>query len=63
MQIATSQMYTLMVNYDFMVMAYRIPHDNDDVITERPIDVLRGIQVEVVTIVVIEIDTCVHVYM
>ena len=42
--------------------AHRIPHNNDDVITERPIDVLRGIQIEVVTIVMIETRACRYMY-
>ena len=37
---------------------HRVPIDNVNVITERSIDVLRGIQVEVVTVVVVKIDPC-----
>lgn len=40
----------------YVVRTYCIPHDYDDVIIERPVDVLRSKQVEEVTVVMKEIN-------
>jgi len=37
--------------------AHSVPHDDVDVVAEGIVDVLRGEQVEVVTIMVVEIHT------
>lgn len=41
--------------------AHRVPIDDVNVVAERAVDVLRGIQVEEITVVVIKIDPCIHV--
>ncbi len=38
---------------------YCVPHDDKDVIREGTIDVLRGVQVEEVTVMVVQVDTCI----
>lgn len=35
-----------------------VPHDNMDVVIKRPVDVLRGVQVEKVTEMMVEIHSC-----